>query len=163
MKKSTLKKGAAITAAVVILGTSSVFANNSTKASDSNFQGTQEQGKKEPGFHQGPQIDAMGIVTSVNGSIITIKNADNDLVKINVNPETKIIKAPTEEERAAMRAEHGKMRNEKSSEMSDESENHPAPEFMKITDIAIGNWIAISSFGTNTVTLEAANIVVVTE
>jgi len=178
MKKMTLKKGVAVTATLIVLGSTTLFANGKYSSADEGKR-VSRQMHENPDFREGRQkgfdVDAMGEVTSVSGTTMTVKNADGDLVVININPETVIVKAPTEEEKAALQAEREKMRKERQAVHHEKPEDRdgdprdrpvreapkkPEPTLLKLADVAIGDWVAVDAFNTNTTVLEAAHICV---
>jgi hypothetical protein len=178
MKKMTLKKGVAVTVTLIALGSTTLFANGKYSSADDGKR-VSRQSQGNPDFRQGRQQgfdeDAMGVVTSVSGTKMTIKNADGDLVLININPETMIVKAPTEEEKAALQAEREEMRKARQAEHQSVRENKdgtpsdrpvrdapnkPEHEILKLSDVAVGSWVSIAAFDTDTTVLEAAHICV---
>lgn len=179
MKKSSLKKGATIITAVLILGSSTVFANG--KRNSSSQQEMQQKPQIMKGRHQLPnnrqknmQSDAMGTVTSVNSDSISVKNADGDIITISINPQTKIIQAPTKAEKEKFRAEQETLRKERqttrqnadtttkseTTRPSRDKTTHFEKTIMETTDISVGDWVTIQAFNTDTITLEAARICV---
>ena len=167
--KSTIRKSLAITAIVLAVGITPVFAkgNFNTKNNSNNRQQNlmnqnqldqnllkQNSTKSTGGRHGGKMLsnpDVMGTVTAISekDSTVTIKNADGKETVIHVNPLTRITKILTVEEKEAL----------KSDDTTNTTKTQKAVS-LTIADIKKGDWIAVAKMETETKVLEAKQIAI---
>ncbi|MCQ2241764.1 hypothetical protein [Treponema sp.] len=144
MKLNKIKK-AVLAAAMVVIGTTCVFAQKQDRKDGPAFRGHHVP------FNFGEK-QVMGTVSSVNvdANIIVITDADGKSKKIHVNPLTKI--ARVEPKRIPAKAKKGDKKDK---------DNMPFPfsiEKIEINDLKAGHWITVQKFNTDTETIEALNI-----
>jgi len=194
MNISMIRKGAAISAIVAILGTTTAFAQGNKDSSDTDIT-TQQRGKQKgnqdkKGQNMGQgggqmgnmKFDAMGTITSITENILTLENADGDIISVDINPLTKIVKAPTEEEITEMETTREEAREARRAENAEDCTNETEErvesmqgkhmrnpdgvgQFSKATlstaDLTVGDWVSVKAFESDTVTLEGQFILVV--
>ncbi|OJF76625.1 MAG: hypothetical protein BKP49_05545 [Treponema sp. CETP13] len=154
MNKLLLKKSTAISAIILILGTTSAFAGEK-KFSDPNPKGVPSA--KGRFAH----VNVMGIVTSISDDSLTLENADGDIISVSINPLTKIVLAPTEEEKEILRKERIEAHKKGVPDFSKPRKADLIEEHLiSLSDVKIDQWITVEAFDTGTITLEASRICV---